>query len=207
MGPARLQIICCDDYTGYGVVVKSLTPVPEVPMKTQILDELFALFKNPPSPEMWQRFCRGVEPPTDWTVCWIWRGNRTADNYGRFYWKKYLRTHRQIWIWLTPNSANAESTDHVWCSNRPCWNPLHTVPTTNHANTLRSTNFIAVNARKTHCKRGHELCADNLVAGASKVGLRSCRQCAGIRIREWWLKKKAARTSQYERTTQTAAKY
>ena len=46
---------------------------------------------------------------------------------------------------------------------------------TNRENTLRGTSFAAINARKTHCKNGHELSGDNLKLSAN--GWRSCRSC------------------------------
>jgi hypothetical protein len=49
-------------------------------------------------------------------------------------------------------------------------------PVTRAVNVLRGDSPNAVNARKTHCKRGHPLFGDNLYTRKDKPG-RQCKQC------------------------------
>jgi hypothetical protein len=67
------------------------------------------------------------------------------------------------------------------CAHRRCCNPDHVRPVTRGENTLRSaTGRSAINARRTHCKRGHEL--PPYVPG----GKRHCRTCASERVYPSW---------------------
>jgi hypothetical protein len=63
--------------------------------------------------------------------------------------------------------------DHL-CGNRSCVRPDHLEPVTQRENTLRGGSFSAVNAKKTHCIRGHEFAGENL--GARSDG-RACLRC------------------------------
>jgi hypothetical protein len=55
-------------------------------------------------------------------------------------------------------------------------NPEHLEVVTCRENVLRGNGHAAVNARKTHCNRGHELTGSNLLidVGTRK---RRCREC------------------------------
>jgi late competence protein required for DNA uptake (superfamily II DNA/RNA helicase) len=51
---------------------------------------------------------------------------------------------------------------------------------TQRENILRGeTSVVALNARKTHCKRGHAFTEENTIL--NKIGSRNCRIC----IRDW----------------------
>jgi hypothetical protein len=54
-------------------------------------------------------------------------------------------------------------------------------PVTHKENLLRSDSPPAVNARKTHCIRGHEFTPANTVRRPSRPRARACRACAGRR--------------------------
>ena len=54
-------------------------------------------------------------------------------------------------------------------------NPDHLEAVTGKENVLRGIGLSATNARKTHCKNGHELSGDNLYVVPD--GSRSCRRC------------------------------
>ena len=69
--------------------------------------------------------------------------------------------------------------DHL-CRVRHCVNPDHLEPVTHKENTLRGSCPAAVNARKTHCKRGHPLTDDN-IARQSKTNARVCLKCQAVR--------------------------
>jgi hypothetical protein len=54
-------------------------------------------------------------------------------------------------------------------------------PVTNVENVMRGEGVWAINARKTHCKRGHEFTEENTV---KRNGTRSCRTCKNLFKRE-----------------------
>lgn len=64
------------------------------------------------------------------------------------------------------------------CPHRRCCNPDHLEAVTHKVNTLRGGSFAAVNARKTHCPRGHPYDETNT---RWYDGRRYCRACARAR--------------------------
>lgn len=111
--------------------------------------------------------------------CWNWTGGMSHDGYGvlrianrtaympRF---SYELAHGPIPSGMEP--------DHL-CRNRACVNPDHLEPVTHKENILRGVSPQAINARKTHCKRGHEFTPENTYITPSSGG-RNCRQCLAI---------------------------
>jgi hypothetical protein len=62
------------------------------------------------------------------------------------------------------------------CTHRACVNPQHLEAVTRRENILRGSAPAAVNARKTHCIRGHEFTPENtLIESGGKT--RRCRTC------------------------------
>lgn len=86
--------------------------------------------------------------------CWEWQGYITHYGYG-VYGKMGYMVHRVVYELLVRKLGPEESIDHL-CRNTKCVNPNHMEVTTLTENVLRSNNFYAINARKTHCKHGHE---------------------------------------------------
>lgn len=71
--------------------------------------------------------------------------------------------------------------DHL-CRNTICVNPDHLEPVTPEENILRGISWAAVNARKTHCPKGHPYSGDNLYVRPG-AGNRACRTCCRERDR------------------------
>jgi hypothetical protein len=69
--------------------------------------------------------------------------------------------------------------DHL-CRNRRCVNPAHLEIVSMAENLRRGKGWAGLNARKTHCLRGHALAGDNLIR--ERLG-RKCRTCANERRR------------------------
>jgi hypothetical protein len=72
--------------------------------------------------------------------------------------------------------------DHL-CRVTQCVNPDHLEAVTARENGRRSDNISSLNARKTHCKRGHPFDGDNLRI-SSTTGERICRECIRTKGRE-----------------------
>lgn len=83
--------------------------------------------------------------------------------------------------------------DHL-CRNRGCVNPLHLQAVPMRENTLRGFGPSAENARKTHCKRGHEFTPENTYL---HDGRRICKQCNRDRNREFGKAVRAKRRLHY----------
>ena len=120
--------------------------------------------------------------------CWVWKGAPIKNGYGQ-YRRKGTRScyvHRLVYEALVGPIPEGKFLDHL-CRNRLCVNPGHLEIVTNRENVLRGVGPTAVNAQKTHCKRGHPLEGENLYL--YKDGRRDCRQCMHIRGREYYIQK------------------
>lgn len=101
--------------------------------------------------------------------CFLWRGVVGNSGYGLIrHIGKYRLVHRVVYELINGPIPNGMQIDHL-CGVQICVNPAHLEAVTPRENTLRSSNPAAINARKTRCKRGHEL----IPAGAE----RKCMTC------------------------------
>jgi hypothetical protein len=120
-----------------------------------------------------ERFWQFVFPEPN-SGCWLWTG-ALHDGYGQFCIRTGLvrRAHRVCWELMRGPIPDGLQIDHL-CRTPSCVNPDHLEPVTPRVNTLRSTSLSALNARKTHCLRGHPLDDAN-----TRVyrGQRNCRAC------------------------------
>lgn len=126
-----------------------------------------------------ERFLARIVPTL--TGCWYWSGSKDADGYGWFSIKKRtISAHRASYEIFVGKIPDGLQLDHL-CRTPACVNPVHLEPITGRENTLRGTGFAALNARKTHCPRGHDLSGDNLYITPS--GRRACRECRRAQLR------------------------
>lgn len=102
--------------------------------------------------------------------CWRWNGGAKNNGYGQYRGATVQRYAYELFIGPIPAGLHI---DHL-CGTRDCVNPDHLEAVTKRENNLRSSSPAALNARKTHCKRGHEF---NDANTAHYQGRRTCRTC------------------------------
>lgn len=115
--------------------------------------------------------------------CWPWLGCRDPRGYGRFGVQfkkgktKISLAHRYSYVFHKGEIPPRLTIDHL-CRNTSCVNPSHLEAVTTGVNTLRGNALSAINARKTHCKNGHDL-ADAFLKLNKRTGryMRICRIC------------------------------
>lgn len=113
------------------------------------------------------------------TGCLLWTGAATHLGYGVAY-SVHFRTrqaHRLMYLAAIGPLDDDRHLDHL-CRRPPCINTEHLEPVTPRTNILRGEGLAAMNARKTHCKWGHPLTADNIWVGVDST--RVCRTCSRL---------------------------
>ena len=117
------------------------------------------------------------EPDT----CWPWPKYLKPNGYGflRVVGKnKYV--HRLSYEMFVGPIPEGMTIDHL-CKMRHCINPAHMEVVTRGENSLRGESPFSQNARKTHCKHGHEFTAEN--TRFVKMG-RECKVCGKEKSRK-----------------------
>lgn len=108
--------------------------------------------------------------------CWLWQGTKMTVGYGMLPLgggpKVYA--HRFAYELLVAPIPRGLHIDHL-CRVRLCVNPSHLEPVTMAENKRRGMSANAINARKSHCQRGHEFTPEN--TRVSPLGHRECRTC------------------------------
>ena len=136
--------------------------------------------ENHPLPTNTERFFKKVKKTT---YCWEWLGCKNKNGYGMFGMNKEItgayRASYELFIGKIPKGMTI---DHI-CRNRSCVNPVHLKVMTLKENILRGTSFSAINARKTHCIRGHEFTKEN--TNIMTNGSRQCRTCFNMLQRNY----------------------
>lgn len=113
--------------------------------------------------------------------CILWTGG-TIETHGNTYGilpgKKMVLAHRDAYEKAHGEIPEGLVIDHL-CRNGLCVNVKHLEAVTNVENVMRGNGAPAMNARKTHCKRNHELTSQNVYN--RKNGRRDCKLCDNIR--------------------------
>jgi hypothetical protein len=112
--------------------------------------------------------------------CWMWTGATNSDGYGILKMKRRT-AYMPRWSYehhVEPIPEGLEP-DHL-CRVRACVNPDHLEPVTHKENVLRGFSPMAINARKTHCIRGHAFDEVNTGKAGGPGGGRRCRACTRI---------------------------
>lgn len=116
--------------------------------------------------------------------CWQWLGCTDGGGYGMITLRKAKRVHRVSFVLYFGEIQNKMVIDHT-CRNRSCFNPEHLREVSRVQNTLENSISIpAINKAKTHCRKGHELSADNIYTQPRKPRERYCRKCRAMRARK-----------------------
>lgn len=117
-----------------------------------------------------------------WCGCWIWMGGLHPSGHGQMRLSVPKRdveyTHRVAYEHFVGPIPEDKVLDHVktrGCASKACCNPDHLEPVTAVENTRRGNAPTAVNARKTHCLRGHTLLGESVKVRSD--GHRQCRTC------------------------------
>lgn len=129
--------------------------------------------RNPREPLMVRAFFAHVTQSEDpiWD-CWLWDKPNEITGYGSF---NAGPAHRWSYEYLIGEIPEGLQLDHL-CRVRHCVNPYHLEPVSARENLMRSPITLAgINARKTHCIRGHEFTSENTYL--AKRGSRACRAC------------------------------
>lgn len=126
------------------------------------------------SPAHEERFWSKVEVAD----CWTWTAAKAGKGYGKYTITRngkttYPYAHRHAWESLVGPIPDGMTLDHL-CKNRLCVNPDHLEVVDGVTNAMRGSSPPALNARKTHCPRGHEYTEENV--RRTKSG-RLCIQC------------------------------
>jgi hypothetical protein len=124
--------------------------------------------------------------------CWLWTGSPVGKGYGRIGISGHgVLVHRFAYELLVGPIPEGLTIDHVkanGCTSKLCvkaiadeFGPAHLEAVTPRENNLRGDCYSGVNARKTHCSRGHPYDLANTYI--TPEGFRQCRACRRYRYK------------------------
>lgn len=109
--------------------------------------------------------------------CWRWLKYINQWGYGAFkVGRRTVQAHRFMYELMVGPIPPGLHIDHL-CRNHSCLNPDHLEAVTKRENTLRGFSNAAMNARKTHCVRGHEFTPENIWRQPDRPRSRFCVAC------------------------------
>lgn len=112
--------------------------------------------------------------------CLIWIGHINKGGYGRFRNGNQKQVGAHCFVGETAQGPipNGLQIDHL-CRNPACVEPKHLEAVTCRTNLMRGFGFAGINARKTHCPKGHPY--DKIY----QCG-RSCAECKRIASQKYY---------------------
>ena len=124
--------------------------------------------------------------------CWIWLAAKDPAGYPRFHVTRVRgqgyaeHAHRWSYEHFVGPIPEGHEVHHV-CEMPACVNPDHLQALTRreHALMVGHRNVAALNAVKTHCKRGHEFTEANTY-WFNGGRWRSCKACRQLASRQRW---------------------
>lgn len=120
-----------------------------------------------------EKFMDRITPEPN-SGCWLWMGAINESGYGQ--WRGQM-AHRFSYEAIIAPIPDGLTIDHL-CRVRCCVNPAHLEPVTMRENVMRGFGPTADNARKTHCKNGHEFTPENTRLRVRKGHTRrECKIC------------------------------
>ena len=123
--------------------------------------------------------------------CWNWIGGINSEDYPQFLFEGRTQpAHRVAYKLIVGQIPKGLVIDHL-CRNTHCVNPQHLEAVTSGENVLRGIGPTAMQARQTHCKRGHSLENAYTPKGRSS---RNCRICQAARCAAWKERRDHAKT-------------
>lgn len=129
------------------------------------------MIKTDPEKRFWSK----VEK-TD--TCWLWKAGKDPFGYGAHWFNgKKVNAHRYSYQICVGEVPSGLVLDHL-CRVPACVNPKHLEPVTQKENVLRGVGITAINAKKTHCKNGHDISPGNYYY---RDGFRKCKTC----VKKW----------------------
>lgn len=138
-----------------------------------IAREMWETKVDPYADRFINRFLRRVK--IDENGCWLCGYSLTSTGYTRIWIpERFVPVHRWTYILFKGVIPDGLDLDHL-CRVKICVNPNHLEAVTHRENILRGIGASAMNAKKTHCIRGHPFNEKNTYMGSK--GNRKCRIC------------------------------